>query len=662
MNITRNIKKIPKQNFQTYQIHKNRAFNISIDYNVQSLYQILTKNPKLINEKDNKGETLLSYAIERDRNDIFDLILTSPILDLNYQNKEGNSYLHIAIQFEREQMIKSLIEKGINLNIQNNEGNSPLHIAHFIGNKKIINILNDNNIDFTIKNNNGLIAEQNTQRNKKKSNLEGINSLLNSNSNNFDNDIIYNRDDSDSEINDSNKDIDLNDGSYVNKNRKSNLNLHKANNSIDCFKIQQKFNKKKTENYTDDTKSNSPRNNNSIKIESNNDDVNLYSLTSSIEKQRKTNYDKINTNINDINFNHLTNQNYKYNKKYIIDEDDDMVNINPYSDLKRVTMKKHKTSILFNQNKNTIQSNKYKNNNNYNKMYSDTIKMTKPILELDEDLTYTSPFKEEFHFPYKRNTYNPHLNREETSLKISFSQIPFINNTPDPFPINNNNKKNNNNNIINNNNNESINNDDNKNTVLNNNINNENPLYQFLEKINLEKYYKNLSMNGFDDINLIIEQTKNNELGITNDNLKEAGILSPGDRAKIIIKVQDLANNFSYLIPKEVFYTCQNLNNADSDKNILKLNNWLKSIGVENFLNNFISNGYHSLELLLTQIDCKEPLTIEKLKDELGIEKTGFRQRIINKLRYDNKRYKNKLENHLIIERKNEVCNNCGIF
>jgi len=654
MNITRNIKKIPKQNFQTYQIHKNRTFNISIDYNVQSLFQILIKNPKLINEKDNKGETLLSYAIERDRNDIFDLILTSPILDLNYQNKEGNSYLHIAIQFEREKMIKSLIEKGINLNIQNNDGNTPLHIAHFIGNKKIINLLNDNNIDFTIKNNNGLIAEQNTQRNKKKSNLD-FNSCLNSNSNNFDNDIIDNRDDSDSEINDSNE-IEYNDISYVNKNRKSNVNLHKAHNSIDCFKIQQKFNKKKTENYTDDTKSNSPRNTNSIKIESNNDDVNLYSLTSSIEKQRKTNYDKINNNINN-----LTNQNYKYNKKYIIDEDDDMVNINPYSDLKRVTMKKHKTSILFNSKRNIINSNNYKDNIVYNKMYSDTIKMTKPILELDEDLTYISPFKEEYHLPYKRNTYNPNLNRDETKLKISTSQIHFINNTPDPLSLNNNNlKKIYNSDIININ--ENINDNENKNTLLNNNTNYDNPLYQFLEKIHLEKYYKNLSMNGFDDINLIIEQTKNNELGITNDNLKEAGILSPGDRAKIIIKVQDLANNFSYLIPKEVYYTCNNLNDADSDKNILKLNNWLKSIGVENFLNNFISNGYHSLELLLTQIDCKEPLTLEKLKDELGIEKTGFRQRIINKLRYDNKRYKNKLENHLIIERKNEVCNNCGIF
>jgi ankyrin repeat protein len=129
MNITRNIKKFQKQNFQTYQIHNNRTFNISLDYNVETLYQILSKNPKLINIKDNKGETLLSYSIERNKIDIFNLILTSPILDLNYQNKEGNTYLHIAIQFEREIMVKELIEKGINLNIQNNDGNTPIMLV-----------------------------------------------------------------------------------------------------------------------------------------------------------------------------------------------------------------------------------------------------------------------------------------------------------------------------------------------------------------------------------------------------------------------------------------------------------------------------------------------------------------------------------------------------
>ena len=54
----------------------------------------------------------------------------------------------------------------------------------------------------------------------------------------------------------------------------------------------------------------------------------------------------------------------------------------------------------------------------------------------------------------------------------------------------------------------------------NNNINNKtNNLFRnnyfksfirFLNSINLKKYYKNLSTNCFDDINLIIEQTKEN--------------------------------------------------------------------------------------------------------------------------------------------------------
>ena len=88
----------------------------------------------------------------------------------------------------------------------------------------------------------------------------------------------------------------------------------------------------------------------------------------------------------------------------------------------------------------------------------------------------------------------------------------------------------------------------------------------------MEKYYNLLNSNGFDDINLIIEQTKENFLGITNENLKEAGIINPGERAKIIIKVQELANNFSYEIPKEVYYTCLDLKNSDKDINIIKLN------------------------------------------------------------------------------------------
>ena len=72
------------------------------------------------------------------------------------------------------------------------------------------------------------------------------------------------------------------------------------------------------------------------------------------------------------------------------------------------------------------------------------------------------------------------------------------------------------------------------------------------------------------------------------------------------------------------------------------------------------------LELLLIQIYSKDPLTNEKLRDDLGIEKIGFRQRILNKLKDDGIKFQKKLKNKnvLVIEqnKNKEICNECNIF
>ena len=48
-----------KKNFQT----QSEIFNNS-QLSAQQLHQILTNNPSLINNTDNNGETLLSYALK----------------------------------------------------------------------------------------------------------------------------------------------------------------------------------------------------------------------------------------------------------------------------------------------------------------------------------------------------------------------------------------------------------------------------------------------------------------------------------------------------------------------------------------------------------------------------------------------------------------------
>ena len=187
---------------------------------------------------------------------------------------------------------------------------------------------------------------------------------------------------------------------------------------------------------------------------------------------------------------------------------------------------------------------------------------------------------------------------------------------------------------------------------------NYNPLKEFLSQINMIKYMKNFIESGFDDINLIIEQAQKG-IYIKDNELKEAGIILPGDRAKILIRIQEKAKNFTFAVPKNVYYTCNDLNMIENDENIYNLNNWLKNLKIENYLMNFIDNGYHSIELLLLQMESKNPLTVEILKNELGIDKIGHRSRIINKLKDEGRSYNNKLKTSILLLGDGENNKNC---
>ena len=175
-----------------------------------------------------------------------------------------------------------------------------------------------------------------------------------------------------------------------------------------------------------------------------------------------------------------------------------------------------------------------------------------------------------------------------------------------------------------------------------------NPLIEFLSQINLLKYLNNLDSNGFDDINLLIEEAKKGDI-IKDQELKEAGINTPGDRAKILIRIKEKANLFGFTVPKSVYYTLKNYDNIENDDHIKDLNNWLSNIKVDRYLMNFVSNGYHSIELLLMQMETENPLTTEILRDEIGVDKIGYRSRILNKLKEEGRSLNNKLKTSVLV-------------
>ena len=102
-------------------------------------------------------------------------------------------------------------------------------------------------------------------------------------------------------------------------------------------------------------------------------------------------------------------------------------------------------------------------------------------------------------------------------------------------------------------------------------------------------------------------------------------------------------------MPKGVYYTLKNYDNIENDEHIKDLNNWLSNIKVDRYLMNFVSNGYHSIELLLMQMETENPLTTEILRDEIGVDKIGYRSRILNKLKEEGRSLNNKLKTSVLV-------------
>ena len=183
-------------------------------------------------------------------------------------------------------------------------------------------------------------------------------------------------------------------------------------------------------------------------------------------------------------------------------------------------------------------------------------------------------------------------------------------------------------------------------------------MFSFLKEIGLQHYVNILVENGFNDISLLIEQTKNG-IAISDKNLLDIGIIPPGERAKILVRIEEKAKLFNFSVEKEKIYlkTTRNQNN---------LYRMLSNIKLECLLDNFINGGYVSPDLLYMQMLTRQPVT-EGILKEIGIDKIGFRMRILNKLKTESQIYGNKCNrNSVIFETKRneneEFCNLCKIF
>ena len=196
-------------------------------------------------------------------------------------------------------------------------------------------------------------------------------------------------------------------------------------------------------------------------------------------------------------------------------------------------------------------------------------------------------------------------------------------------------------------------------------------IFEFITEINLPKEYAyNLIDNGFDNLEMLISQTKNG-IALTYENLREIGIKKPGERIKILLHLEEISENFHFIFPKSIY------NNNDYDNSGIKnksntLKIFLEKIEEKKYFKNFWENGIYNIEVLFVQMISKQPLNENILMNDLNIKKQDankiiiklyeYSRKYINKLKIINKRKKteeNIISNSSIIYEENNMIKSC---
>jgi ankyrin repeat protein len=92
--------------------------NAAIDGNLNSLKVMLERNPSLVNYVDETKASALHYAAANDNEDMVEFLLTKGG-DINAQDIEGNTPLHLAVSNAELNAACALIRNTANMDIPN---------------------------------------------------------------------------------------------------------------------------------------------------------------------------------------------------------------------------------------------------------------------------------------------------------------------------------------------------------------------------------------------------------------------------------------------------------------------------------------------------------------------------------------------------------------
>ena len=541
------------------------------------LLKLISPNKSEKEQKNNSGQTLLHVAVQNKSYNITKYLLE---IGSNIQSKDinNNTPLHIAVRGGDFSIIKILLKNNSNLNIINNDNETPIDIAKKMKNKKLVNLIN-----------NYLQEKEHCRHTKSKNNIE-----LRLNEFNKD-DILY-------------KLKNLENNNNIINNNKSILNNLSINNwSLDTKNEtdSQSFNIYKRKIITNNSQYFRDYNDNGVI--KNNKTINLYNSINNTNTQTKKNSYKSVNRICPVLGNKYI---YRKTSPKVVNNQYTLIEFDNDSELYEYTPRKKSYSPR------VLNKTNFQANSNLNRKKINNIIENKKIITY-ENYKNLMKFKSDKLLFQKNNNYSPLSINQLGNVNNGHHNIKKIRNTiihksPFSFFVKESKKE-----------------DIYKQKLL-----------QFLKEIGMQNYGNILISEGLDDINLILKQM-NEGFPVLEDTLKEIGIIPAGDRAKLLIRLQEVSNGFDFNFPFEEVYFKNN-------GSIIK---WLKREGFPQYNKNFINAGYQSFELLLIQMASKYKINDNILINDLFIFNDADRVKILRSLEKNSEKYIQKLSNKGNIQR-----------
>ena len=617
--------------------------SLSFSHRIQTLQPIYstnifpsnTQSPHKQPSKNflNKNPSTLFTAIEFNNLIQTKNLLLNSNLEINTFNDEGITPLHIAVIKGNINMVNLLLINGADPNIlSENLHQTPLHFAYMNqqnASEDIINLLKKFKADDEILD----------IHNKKPSDYNYMYVNNNNNNNVNNNNVNY---DTINNIDNANNNNNVN---YTANNTANTVTLITMNDHLDSFI---------TTNRDENSKSNVNSNLNTIQTPQKN--------------ENNFNDDDNNNNNSDNNIDEIniidSHNNYSNNIEDVKDEDimEDSLEELDDNNLEYTKTFKDTNTKCYNVS-DLPMINDDENNNNNNNFYfnNNNIIINKNLIEqnnLDKNVfdKMSHTMEDNIDDIYKKLIINKR-NNIINSHRISYHNNSHsgVVNFNSNFTFNNNNNNNNYNNNINNNNN---NNEKRNNTIINinnvttslynnsNSFNNNNNNINSQSNTNSPLINKNLNNSSLNNNTKFNNNFSNNLTCINNNNNNNNNMTynstqsNTGQRSNLVKKViYDNNKNVSeFKFNDNINITKKTISDSadKTEENFNNLKEWLISINLLEYFNNFIENEIYDIQKLIILMKSYETkLTYEDIENLLYIKKPGHIYRILTKLEID---------------------------